>query len=124
MPTSARLRRSPDLSQGIDGIMQLRLDERAALGHPEIPSMPECSVASSATQPSNSSCILCGKFGARHFECDSEPGTEHERDGHADPDRRQPVLAAGLFEIACDNADDQGRLDTFAEHDQERDEQE
>ena len=42
----------------------------------------------------------------------------------AEPNRRQSFLAAGLFEISRDDANDQSRLNALAEHDQERDEQE
>ena len=80
-------------------------------------------VASSATHPSNSSCIFCGNSAPPTSSAIPSAAQSSGGKHDTEPYRRQRVLAAGLLEITRNDANDQRRLDALAEHDQERDEQ-
>jgi hypothetical protein len=105
----------------IEGLMQRMLDRTRDLAHPEHHRTQDAH-GDQADDAFKQLLLFLRKLGTDQFQAATYQQGEGGAEENADPHGGHPLAAAGLFEVAGDDANDQCGLDAFAQHDQERNE--
>ena len=101
----------------VDRIVQLRLDRPRRFLHPEHHRGQDRG-RQQRDQAFEKLLLALGEFAVGADEGEANGEADGDCSAHADPHHGQPLRAAGLLEIARDDADDQRGFDAFAEHDE------